>query len=263
MENKKKLLTESEKSKLEAGELYTPAKEFIESVKLHAEAIKERIDVEHSVSIHHSSVSYMSPLHIIELKTSDPEKERTCLVFTEGDFRSGLGLTNAYIMAATSPDISPNIPQWTDELEAMSYSSGGIKYRGWSYYAYAKHCQLMACPEKGAFTAYKQVFCNDHKPYICELLIPEDALRSSGFERKCRADKAKVIAIWALEYVDIDQVLHFIKTRRRVAHSFWDKKFSYRVGETVTPTNGFDMDRFNTCAPGIHFYMTMAEAARN
>lgn len=261
--NSKKELSASEKSKIEAGKLYAPAKEFIECVKLHAEAIKERIDVEHSVSIHYSSGSCMSPLYIIELKASDPEKERTCLVFTEGDFRSSLGLTNAYIMAATSLDILPNIPQWKDELEAIKYRSGGIKNRGWSYYTYAKLCQQMACPEKGAFTAYKQVFGNDHKPYICELLIPEDALRSSGFERKCRAEKAKVIAIWALEYGDADQVLHFIKTRRRVAHSFWDKKFSYRVGETVTPTNGFDMDRFNTCAPGIHFYMTMTEAAIN
>lgn len=233
---------------------------YIESIKLHAEAIKKRIDVEHSVSIYHSARGCMSPLHIIELKTSDPEKERTCLVYNDV---IGVGLTNAYVMAARSPDILPNIPQWKDELEAMSYRSGGIKRDGWSYYTYAKHRQQMACPEKGAFAAYKQVFGNDHKAYICELLIPEDALRSSGFERKCRADKAKVIAIWALEYVDTNQVAHFIKTRRRVAHSFWDKKFNYRVGETVTPTNGFDMDRFNTCAPGIHFYMTMAEAARN
>ena len=261
MEKKKRLLTNSEKSRIEAGTTDELANAYLESVKLHAEAIKARIDVEHSVLIHHSSGSCMSPLHIIELKTDNPEKERMCFCYNDtAYFNYGL---NPYVMAATSPDISPNIPQWKDELEAASYRSGGIKNRGWSYYQYAKHCQQMACPEKGAFTAYKQVFGNDHKAYICELLIPEEALRSSGFERKCRAEKAKVIAIWALEYVDTNQVLHFVKTRRRVAHSFWDKKFNYRVGETVTPTNGFDTDRFNTCAPGIHFYMTMAEAARN
>lgn len=231
---------------------------YRESVKLHAEAIKKRIDVDHSISIYRSPHGCMSPLHIIELKTFDPEKERTCLVYKD---TTGLELTNAYIMAARSPDILPNIPQWRDEMEVISYRSGGIIRSG--SWAYAKACQLMACPETGSFTAYKQVFGNDHQPYICELLIPEDAERSSGFERKCRASKAKVIAIWTLDYVDIDKVMHFVKTRRRVAHSCYDKDFVYRVGETVIPTNGFCTDRFNTCAPGIHFYMTMAEAASN
>lgn len=234
---------------------------YMESVKLHAEAIKKRIDVDHSILIYRSPRGCISPLYIIELKTSDPEKERNCFCCNEMDFTISEGKHNPYVVATMSPDILPNIPHWRDEMEVISYRSGGIIRSG--SWAYAKACQQMACPETGAFTAYKQVWCNDHQPYICELLIPEDAERSSGFERKCRASKAKVIAIWMLDYVDIDNVMHFVKTRRRVAHSFWDKKFNYRVGETVTPTNGFDTDRFNTCAPGIHFYMTMAEAANN
>ena len=32
------------------------------------------------------------------------------------------------------------------------------------------------------------------------------------------------------------------------------RNFIYKVGETVTVDN-FDDNRFNECAPGIHFYM--------
>lgn len=232
---------------------------YLESVKRHAEAIKKRIDVEHSILIYRSPSGCISPLYIIELKTSDPEKERHCFCFNEMDFTISEDKRNPYVIATMSPDILPNIPHWRDEMEVISYRSGGIIRSG--SWAYAKACQQMACPEKGAFTAYKKVFCNDQRNYICELLIPEDAMRSSGFERKCRASKAKVVAIWDLEHVDKHRVMHFIKNRKRVAHSSYDNRFVYRVGETVTPTNGFDTDRFNTCAPGIHFFMTMAEAA--
>lgn len=34
---------------------------------------------------------------------------------------------------------------------------------------------------------------------------------------------------------------------------------AYRVGETVRPDR-FDDDRWNECAPGVHFFITRAEA---
>lgn len=228
---------------------------YVESVKLRAKAILAQIDLERSVIVYYSNNGWDKMRHIIELKTADPEKERRCFVYTELVNSKDTSEHDPYVMAARLARILPNIPQWKDEIGFPRVTP----YK----WIQAKERQKMACPETGAFTAYKKVYCNDHMSYICELLIPEDALRSSGFERKCRADKAKVVAIWNLEYVDTSRVFHFVKTRKRVAHSIFDKGFVYRVGETVTPTNGFDTYRFNTCAPGIHFYMTMAEAANN
>ena len=104
----------------------------------------------------------------------------------------------------------------------------------------------IACPEKGSFTAFKKVRGN----YIVELEIPEDALRSSASSRKCRCSKAKVISITELDgsMADVDTV-----------YSNYDRTFAYKVGETVQVDN-FDTNRWNECAPGIHFFITRLEA---
>ena len=44
-------------------------------------------------------------------------------------------------------------------------------------------------------------------------------------------------------------------------NSNYDKTFIYRVGEVVT-VDDFDDDRWNECAPGIHFFITREEAVR-
>jgi hypothetical protein len=104
----------------------------------------------------------------------------------------------------------------------------------------------IACPEKGSFTAFKKVRGN----YIVELEIPADALRSSATSRKCRCSKAKVVSITSLDGspADVDAV-----------YSKHDMTFVYKVGETVCP-DSFDPDRWNECAPGIHFFITRQEA---
>lgn len=103
----------------------------------------------------------------------------------------------------------------------------------------------LVCPEKGSFTAFKKV--GEH---IVELLIPEDALRSSATSRKCRCSKAKVVSITNLDgsSTDICELT-----------SGHDDTFIYRVGETVSVDN-FDKNRWNECAPGIHFFITRYEA---
>ena len=104
----------------------------------------------------------------------------------------------------------------------------------------------IACPEKGSFTAFKKVRNN----IIVELEIPADALRSSATSRKCRCSKAKVIAFTNLDgsEADID-----------VVYSSYDSDFAYRVGEVVSVDN-FNTNRWNECAPGIHFFITRQEA---
>ena len=105
----------------------------------------------------------------------------------------------------------------------------------------------MACPETGSFIGWK--YAGD---YIVKLEIPADAKRSSGTGKKCRCNKAKVLAIDHVDGIPIDVT---------EVCSDYDSEFIYRVGETVTVDN-FDDNRFNECAPGIHFYMYRDRATR-
>ena len=106
----------------------------------------------------------------------------------------------------------------------------------------------LACPEKGEFIGFKKAYC-EGGGVIVELSIPEDSKRSSATGRKCRCDKAKVIDITSL-----DGNAHY-----KSAISFHDLDFIYVVGKTVTVEN-FEDDRWNECAPGIHFFITRQEA---
>ena len=104
----------------------------------------------------------------------------------------------------------------------------------------------IACPEKGSFTAFKKVYGE----YIVELEIPTDALRCSATSRKCRCSHAKVISI-----TNIDGTPANVD----VVYSKYDYSFCYRVGDIVKVDN-FDPNRWNECAPGIHFFITRQEA---
>ena len=104
----------------------------------------------------------------------------------------------------------------------------------------------LSCPEKGSFIGFKKIERN----FIVELQIPEDALRSSSTRRKCRCSKAKVISITNLDGTDSEVTS---------ACSKYDKNFIYTIGEIVE-VNDFDPNRFNECAPGIHFFITSDEA---
>jgi hypothetical protein len=79
---------------------------------------------------------------------------------------------------------------------------------------------------------------------IVELKIPAKAKRTNATGRKCRAEYAKVVAVHGADE----------------AYSTYDSSFVYRVGETVWPTNGFNEDRWDECASGIHFFITREEA---
>ena len=103
----------------------------------------------------------------------------------------------------------------------------------------------MVCPDSGSFTAWKKA--NGH---IVKLLIPEDARRSSATGRKCRCDKAVVLAIETVsgESTELNEIA-----------SNYDDEFIYKVGETITEPN-FCEDRFEECAAGIHFFINRQEA---
>ena len=107
------------------------------------------------------------------------------------------------------------------------------------------------CPPVGSFTAFKKALVSPGQSCIVELLIPEDAKRSSGTSRKCRCSKAQVVRLFDLNKDAIPY---------NVAYSSYCHGFIYEEGEIVEASN-FDPDRWNECAPGIHFYMSWEEAA--
>ena len=104
----------------------------------------------------------------------------------------------------------------------------------------------LACPDTGSFIAYKKA----GNSLIVKLEIPEDANRSSATGRKCRCDKARVLEI---------QNLDGSKSGVTCVQSKFDPRFVYKVGCVVEEPD-FCEDRFNECAPGIHFFITREEA---
>ena len=105
----------------------------------------------------------------------------------------------------------------------------------------------MACPSDGAFIGWKKAI-TDNGIAIVKLQITEDAKRSSATGRKCRCDKAQVLAIF-------DEYGKEIET----AHSDRDSGFVYKTGEIVVP-DSFDENRWEECSNGIHFFITRTEA---
>lgn len=102
----------------------------------------------------------------------------------------------------------------------------------------------LACPETGSFIGYKKA-----GGCLIELLILEDAKRSSATTAKCRCNKAKVL--------DIEN----IRTGKKVKEirSDYDINFIYKVGEIVRVDN-FDNNRWNECGTGIHFFINKENA---
>jgi hypothetical protein len=102
---------------------------------------------------------------------------------------------------------------------------------------------LATPPEAGAFVAFKKV-------HGAVLKLEISGGRTGSYVgRKCRAERAKVIeVVKQLEGYDPEAL-----------RSFKDPGFVYRINETVT-VPGWDPDKRIECAPGIHFFMTQAEA---
>jgi hypothetical protein len=96
--------------------------------------------------------------------------------------------------------------------------------------------QFQIIPEEGSFVGWKKC------PYgvLVKLLIPAEAKRCHGTDRRCRADMVRVLeVIGATEGMLEDSV--------------------YRAGDLVR-SDGFDDDRWNLWGKGIRFYLTRAEA---
>lgn len=107
-------------------------------------------------------------------------------------------------------------------------------------------------PDEGDVIGWKKANADDETPIIVKLLIPADAQRSNSTGRKCRASKAQVL--------DLQDKQGNSLPPDSTAHSSYDPDFTYKKGETMH-VEDFDTNRWNECAPGIHFFITRIEAA--
>ena len=102
-----------------------------------------------------------------------------------------------------------------------------------------------ACPTEGEFIGWKKA-----SGFIVKLRIPADALRSSAASTKCRCNKAFVLDIQNCDGSETDVY--------SVA-SDMDSTFKY-VRNSWVAVDDFDTNRWNECAPGIHFFVDRKEA---
>lgn len=123
----------------------------------------------------------------------------------------------------------------------------GAKNVSSAFWDHATAFFQLQCPEIGAFIGWKKA-----SRHIIKLEITENAKRSSATTRKCRCSEARVIAI---ENIDGSN------SGLQEVSSNYDSNFVYRVGQIVKVDN-FDEDRWNECAPGIHFFITREEAVK-
>ena len=109
-------------------------------------------------------------------------------------------------------------------------------------------------PDEGDIIGWKKAWTDNEMPptpVIVKLLIPSDAQRSNSTGRKCRASKARVL--------DLQDKQGNSLPPDTTAYSGYDTDFTYKKGETVS-VEDFDTNRWNECAPGIHFFITRIEA---
>ena len=100
--------------------------------------------------------------------------------------------------------------------------------------------QTSIVPDHGPLFGWKK--CRNG--VLVRLFIPSKARRSNASGRKCRAERAKVLEVIGAEY----------------GVSTHDSTFLYRTGQWVRPTNGWNDNRWEECAGGIHFFLTRIEA---
>jgi hypothetical protein len=111
--------------------------------------------------------------------------------------------------------------------------------------------QTSILPDEGDIIGWKKAIALDGARIIVKLLIPADAQRSNTTGRKCRASKARIL--------DLQDQQGNSLPPDTTAYSSYDPDFTYQKGETIH-VEDFDTNRWNECAPGIHFFITRIEA---
>ena len=153
-------------------------------------------------------------------------------------YLSGADLRSAYLSGADLRSADLSGANLRSAYLRSADLSGADYNENTAFYA-------LQCPETGSFIGWKKA-----NGLIVKLEITEDAMRSSATTRKCRCSKAKVLAI---ENVD------GTPSEFTTVQSNYDRFFTYTIGEIVEVDN-FNTNRWDECAPGIHFFITRDEA---
>ena len=143
------------------------------------------------------------------------------------------------------------------DLRDVNLSGADLSYADLSG---ANHVKLSIAktsilPDEGDIIGWKKAWTGNETPLtpvIVKLLIPSDAQRSNATGRKCRASTARVL--------DLQDKQGNSLPSDTTAYSSYDADFTYKKGETIH-VEDFDTNRWNECAPGIHFFITRIEAA--
>lgn len=112
------------------------------------------------------------------------------------------------------------------------------------------------CPNEGSFIAYKVVRTvkdDTIKKYLVKLLIPEDALRTSGYfsEGKCRASKVIPLEIRGEDGKKYDSAINNLPFYSMASVK---DPIIYQVN-TIVKANFYDGGRKCTCSNGIYFFL--------
>ena len=105
---------------------------------------------------------------------------------------------------------------------------------------------------EGTIIGWKVAWSDGNK-VIVKLRIPEDAKRSNASGRKCRAEFAEVLAVYP-------KGKKRAMAKKSEVRSDHDRTFTYKTGDLLKPKTPFNEDRWEECAPGIHFFITREEA---
>ena len=113
-------------------------------------------------------------------------------------------------------------------------------------------------PPKNEIYLYKKCIIpassfNKYTPVIVKLQVPETAERVYCDELKIRVSEAKVV-----EFYNLDGEVYKPRKGKCVC-SHWDRSFKYNIGETIKPTEKFDV-KSGECGSGIHGFVSFEDA---
>lgn len=189
--------------------------------------------------------------NVFSVSTNFSWNTLVCWHFTNCSFKSGNFVKNIFHY---SP--SCNCFEFTDLFESEFIDN---KFNDGSYIknlfksGLFENCNYInsLVPTEGSFIVWKAALIGDCVKVLVKLLIPDDALRCNSTEYKCRANKAKVLAI-----TDIEETINYEQ-----AYSIHNKDFKYYVNEMVYSDKFIDDNKL-TCTNGIHFFIDK-EMAKN
>ena len=196
----------------------------------------------HGANLSHANLSdaYLSCAYLSHADLSHADLSHANLSYAD---LHGANLSDAYLSCANLSDAY---------LSCANLSDANLRDANHVQLSIAKTSIL---PDEGDIIGWKKAWTDDTMPpksVIVKLLIPADAQRSNGTGRKCRASTARVL--------DLQDKQGNSLPSDTTAYSGHDTDFTYKKGETVH-VEDFDTNRWNECAPGIHFFITRIEAA--